>query len=223
MTTFRTASSTRVSGPGEERDARASERPPEMDDTVLIAQIRAGNPAVADLFCRRVWPQVDRTVRRLLGRDDGERDDLSQLAIIELVRAIGGYRGESALDTWVSAVTAHVVYKNIRRRPIGRHVSLDSIQESFLPQSRMDGEGAMVAREVLSRILDHLEGIGEKLSWTFVLHDVLGHGLRDVARIMSVSEAAAQSRLVRGRKQLHQRISEDPEIADYFGNLDGDR
>jgi RNA polymerase sigma-70 factor (ECF subfamily) len=191
-----------------------------MDDDELIAQIRTGNPVVADLFCKRVWPQVDRTVRRLLGRNDGEREDLTQQAIIELVRTIGGFRGECALDTWVSAVTAHVVYKDIRRRPIDRYVSLDAIQEDALATSGSNGELTFAAREVLARILGHLNAIGEKLAWSFVLHDVLGHGLRDVASIMGVSEAAAQSRLVRGRHQLHQRIADDPELADLAKDLE---
>jgi RNA polymerase sigma-70 factor, ECF subfamily len=191
-----------------------------MDDDELIAQIRTGNPVVADLFCKRVWPQVDRTVRRLLGRNDGEREDLIQQAIIELVRTIGRFRGESSLDTWVSAVTAHVVYKDIRRRPIDRYVSLDLVQDDALPTSGANGELTFAAREVLARILGHLNAIGEKLAWSFVLHDVLGHGLREVATIMGVSEAAAQSRLVRGRHRLHQRIAGDPELSDLAKHLE---
>src|SRR6476469_3514314 len=99
--------------------------PAAVDDARLIAEVRAGNPAVAEQFCRRVLPIVDRTVRRLLGRDDSEREDFAQIAIIELVKAIGRFRQESSLDTWVSSVTAHVVYKQIRRRPLERHLPLD--------------------------------------------------------------------------------------------------
>ena len=205
--------------------SRASPRSPSgpamMDDDTLISEIRAGNPAVADAFCIRVLPAVERTVRRLLGRDDGEREDLTQIAIIELVRAIGGFRGESSLDTWVSAVTAHVVYKQIRRRPLERHLSLDLVDEEMLRSRRPSGEGTLAVREILSRIVQHLDAIGEKLAWSFVLHDVLGHAVGEVAQITGVSEAAAQSRLVRGRRRLHERIAGDPELADLFVELEG--
>ncbi len=194
-----------------------------MDDTSLVAAIRAGDPVVAETFCRRVLPTVERTVRRLLGRDDGEREDLVQIAIIEIVRSIGRYRGASSLDTWVTSVTAHLVYKQIRRRSIERLVSLDGIQEEALPWSRSEGERSLATREILARIVKHLEAVGDKLAWTFVLHDVLGYDLGEVAQMMNASEAAAQSRLVRGRRRLHERIARDPELADLFVELAGRR
>ena len=194
-----------------------------MDDTSLVAAIRAGDPVVAETFCRRVLPTVERTVRRLLGRDDGEREDLVQIAIIEIVRSIGRYRGASSLDTWVTSVTAHLVYKQIRRRSIERLVSLDGIQEEALPWSRSEGERSLATREILARIVKHLEAVGDKLAWTYVLHDVLGYDLGEVAQMMNASEAAAQSRLVRGRRRLHERIARDPELADLFVELAGRR
>ena len=183
-------------------------------DAALLDELRAGNPMVADAFCRRVWPQVERTVRRLTGADHNEADDFSQLAVIELVRTIGAYRGECALDTWVAAVTAHVVYKQLRRSPRGRHLSLDHVQEHLLPTSRPTAERALAVREVLARILVHLDAVGDKLAESFVLHDVLGHSLREVAQLTGASEAAVQSRLSRGRRQLHERIAGDPELAE---------
>ena len=184
------------------------------EDAALIAEVLDGNPDKATAFCQRVWRPVDRTVRRLLGRDDSEYDDLMQLAIIELIRSIGSYRGEGALDTWVSAVAARVVYRQIRRRSVDRCVPLDSVHEDLLPSSRAAGEEVLAERESLSRIVRHLDVLGEKLAWSFILHDVLGYGLRDVARIMGSSEAAAQSRLVRGRRRLHELIAADPALAD---------
>lgn len=191
-----------------------------LDDATLLAAVRMGDPTVADALCRRVWPAVDRTVRRLLRRNDSEREDVTQLALIEIVRAIAGYRGESTLDTWVSAVTARVVYKQIRRRPFANHLSLDTIDEAALGHpGAASGERTIAARELLARVIGHFDRAGEKLAWAFVLHDVLGYGLRDAAHIMGVSEAAAQSRLFRGRRRIHDSIAADQELADLLQRL----
>ena len=223
MVTFRIVSGKGQGGGSEPRDSGTSTVSPTMDDDSLLEEVRAGNRVVANLFCMRVLPTVDRTVRRLLGRDDSDREDLTQTAIIELVRSIGKFRGESSLDTWVSAVTAHVVYKHIRRRPLDPHLSLDAVPEDVLTSVRPSGESTVAVRELLTRILRHLGAIGEKIAWSFVLHDVLGHRLDEVAAIMGITEAAAQSRLVRGRRRLHQRIAEDAELAGLFMNLERTR
>lgn len=195
---------------GRSAPSGADSTPSREDDDALIADVTAGRSESAAAFCQRVWRPVDRTVRRLLGHDDSEYDDLVQLAIVELIRSVGSFRGEGSLDAWVSAVTAHVVYRFIRRRSIDRYVPLDSVQPDALHSPRPVGEDSIAQRESLARVVGHLGELGEKLAWTFVLHDVLGYRLRDVARIMGGSEAAAQSRLVRGRRRLHELIADDP-------------
>ncbi|HET6147857.1 MAG TPA: sigma-70 family RNA polymerase sigma factor [Polyangia bacterium] len=180
----------------------------------MIADVVAGNPERAAAFCQRVWRPVDRAVRRLLGHDDSDYEDLVQLSIIELIRSISNYRNEGSLDAWVSGVTAHMVYRHIRRRGIDRLVSIDQVQEDLLHSGQTTGEEALADRQSVARVVQHLDRLGEKLAWAFILHDVHGYGLRDVARIMGTSEAAAQSRLVRGRRRLHQLIAADPELAD---------
>ena len=42
--------------------------------------------------------------------------------MIEVVFTVGTYRGDCSLDSWTSAVAAHVVYKHIRRRKIERRI-----------------------------------------------------------------------------------------------------
>jgi DNA-directed RNA polymerase specialized sigma24 family protein len=43
-----------------------------------------------------------------------------------------------------------------------------------------------------------------------MLHDMLGRDLSEVAVLLDITVAAAQSRLVRGRKELERRLSGAP-------------
>ena len=42
-----------------------------------------------------------------------------------------------------------------------------------------------------------------------LLHDMLGHELSEIAVLHGISVAAAQSRVLRARKELQQRLEED--------------
>jgi RNA polymerase sigma-70 factor (ECF subfamily) len=171
-----------------------------------------------------VRPQVDRTIRRLLGPGDPEHEDVAQQALIELVSTIGRYRGDCSLESWTSVVTAHVVYKSIRRRRFERRVfcSLDAEHTAQIAGPVDIGRDA-ITRSVMTRVLGHLEGMDHDKAWTFVLHDVCGYDLREVARITNVSMSAAQTRLVRGRRELHERIGGDRELASRLESVEGER
>jgi RNA polymerase sigma-70 factor (ECF subfamily) len=192
------------------------------EDLHLLDQVRRGNAASAAALYDRVRPQVDRTIYRLLGRGDIDHADLAQVALIEIVTTVGRYRGECVLDTWVSTVTAHVVFKHLRRRQSERrlfeHLLGDDDDITAAP-ARLGRD--TVAKDVLRRIGVHLERMDPVYSTAFVLHDVFGHDVREMAHILGVSASAAQSRLVRGRRQLHERIAADPELAPLLSRMEG--
>ena len=193
---------------------------PRMDDTRLLAALRAGDVSAATAFYERSRPIVDRTVRRLLGRPDQDQQDISQQVMVEIVRSIDRYRGECPFDAWISTVAAHVVYKRLRQRKMERRV----LAVETLP---VDVEAAdqparsTLLRSIVERVSQHLRQIESRRAWAFVLHEVHGYDLREMAQIMGTSLAAAQSRLVRGRKELHQRIAADPELADALVRREG--
>ena len=195
---------------------------PALDDSELLAALARGDASAATALHDRLRPQVERTVRRLLGSNDPDRSDVAQQAMIEVVFTVGTYRGDCSLDSWTSAVAAHVVYKHIRRRKVERRIfgrlDADLFFEARSPSRT--GHEALV-RSALRRVLTHLDAVEEVKAWAFVLHDVCGYDLREIARITGVSAAAAQTRLVRGRREVHERIAEDPELASLLESLGG--
>jgi RNA polymerase sigma factor (sigma-70 family) len=185
-----------------------------LDDRALVAAAKTGNPAIASMLCDRLWPQVDRSIRRLVGASDIDRDDLSQLAMIEVVSTIDRYRADCSLDSWTQAVTANVVFKHLRRRRLERRVFSDLLVDDAVVGSSVHVERRSATREALARVAAHLDDMNEGRAWAFVLHDLLGYDLREVAQITKSSVAATQSRLVRGRREVHERIGRDGDLGE---------
>ena len=185
-----------------------------LDDARLVAAVRSGNSAMAGPFYDRTRGMVARTVQRLLGASDNDFDDLVQVAMIELLHSLNRYRGECSLDTWTATISANVVYKHIRRRGLERHIFAREVAPEDVPQT---SHQRPVLRGMVERVMHHLAQMAHERAWTFLLHDVHGYSLDEVAGITGASVAAAQSRLVRGRRELHERIANDPDLA---GGLD---
>jgi RNA polymerase sigma-70 factor (ECF subfamily) len=193
-----------------------------IDDRALVAAVKAGDDGVASSFCARVWPAVDRTIRRLLGTRDADRDDVGQLALIELVNTIGRYRGDCSLDAWAQTITSHVIFKHIRRRRLERRIFTDLLAEDAAALAApVRDEWRSSTRELLARVADHLGAMARERAWAFVMHDILGYDLREIAEMTESSVAAAQSRLVRGRRELHDRVAGDPALVDLLEGLGG--
>jgi RNA polymerase sigma-70 factor (ECF subfamily) len=186
------------------------------DDEILEA-VRRGDAVVAQDFYWRIKPIVDRTVRRLMGRVDRDGEDLVQIALVQLIESLPSYRGECPLDAWVSAVAANVVYKHIRRRRLERSIfesALDGQEEASASQKTTGIAQRVLLRDAVKQVVEHLTTIRPDRAWAFLLHDVCGYSLDEVAHICGASVVAAQSRLVRGRRDLHQLIAADPGLVD---------
>lgn len=194
---------------------------PTLDDSQLLASIRAGDPDAAAALHDRLRPVVERAIRRLLGRRDRDHEDLTQQAMIEVVYTIDRFRGDCPLDAWASTVAAHVVYNHIRRRTTERRIfDAARLEDDDAPASLRSLSRDTAARSTLKRVMSHLDAIDEVKAWTYVLHDVCGYDLREVAEITETSVAAAQSRLVRGRRELRERLAADPELAPMLSEKD---
>ena len=197
---------------------------PALDDSELLAALGRGDTSAATALHDRLRPRSNARSVGSSARENPDVGDVVQQAMIEVVFTISSYRGDCSLDSWTSAVAAHVVYKHIRRRKIERRIfgrlDADLLLDTRSPSRT--GREALV-RNMLRRVLTHLDAVDDVKAWAFVLHDVCGYDLREIAEITGVSTAAAQTRLIRGRREVHERIAADPELANLLESIGGAR
>lgn len=186
----------------------------EVTDADLIDAFERGEGHACETLYDRLIGVVEGTLWRVLGRREEHHDDLVQAAFEQIVLTLSRRKFARAcsLSSWAASVTTHVAFNTIRSRTRERRVldrGRDGEQEARARGGSLDVEREATVREALGRVRGHLADMDQDRATTVFLHDVLGHELAEIAVLTGVSVAAAQSRLVRARKELHRRLAAD--------------
>jgi len=208
----------RLKAPAEPRRSTLRVLPVEKRDVAqpsdeeLIDAVRRGDHRVAALLYDRVVGNVERALFRVFGRREPDHDDLVQTVFEQIVLTLTrrSYAQACSLKTWASSIAGHVALNTLRSRRVERRV-LDR-RPPIDPQqvrSKDDVEATANARFELQRVRRTLTGLPIEQSQTLLLHDILGHGLAEIAVMMQVPVMTAQTRLSRGRRRLIARMEQE--------------
>lgn len=186
---------------------------PSDDEGALIAAVRRGDRRSADALVRRAGPRAKAAIRRLLRHASHDDADLLQLVLIELVTSIDAYRGDCSLNTWVDRIAAHVVYKRLRRRSLEARLFEGLGDDDAGVAGPASAERASMASSLVARVRDVLSHLDPEKVTTWVMVDVHGLSLEEVAHALEVTPVAAQSRVSRARREVRACLEGDPELA----------
>jgi RNA polymerase sigma-70 factor, ECF subfamily len=173
--------------------------------TTVITNAQSGDKRALDELAGRIRPHVERQLGRYPVSDE-DRLDLVQSTLLQVVRRIGSFRGDSSFTTWLFRVTANEALMLMRsqRRMRARLVEgLDLEDLATLPmvRSHSDDDAASLAeREKFVRAA--LDQLPEEYRDIVVAHYHEDLGLHEIAERLSVSESAVRSRLHRARVRL---------------------
>jgi RNA polymerase sigma-70 factor (ECF subfamily) len=188
-----------------------SSRQPALSDERLCDALAAGEPWAGDALYDRVEDIVAPVLFQLLGPDH-EQDDLIQQAMEKVISTVvsGRFGRRCSLRKWAQLITQNVAFDALRKRARERRVLDRTVVPGTVELVVTTSDGAPELAVDTSRRMENLRAalaaIKRERAEAVLLHDVLGHELTEIARLTGVSIAAAQSRLVRGRKDVVKRM-----------------
>src|SRR5437667_4605750 len=94
-----------------------------LTDPELARRIATGDRHAFELLMRRHNQKLYRTARSVL-KDDAEAEDAVQEAYLLAYRAIGRFRGEAKLSTWLVRIVVNEAVTRLRKRNRGAEVIL---------------------------------------------------------------------------------------------------
>ncbi|MFB6375212.1 MAG: RNA polymerase sigma factor, partial [Bradymonadaceae bacterium] len=144
---------------------------------------------------------VRRHVGRLLG-PDGPVDDVVQEVFVEVFSSIAEFRGDSSFKTWLYRITRNVAISRLRkRRP--KQVDLSALDPL---RSATDTREELEARDQVKALYAVLDQVKPESREAFLLHEVEGWKLREIAEKTDTSINTIGSRVRRTRKRLRKYL-----------------
>lgn len=143
---------------------------------------------------------------RYLG-DADDAQDVMHDAFVKVFASIARFRGEAALETWISRIMANTSINSIRkqaRRGIKKDIDDLKLADQSDTTGMIETPNSLSAQEVLKMITELPVGYRTVLS----MYALDGYTHQEIAKALGISEGTSKSQLAKARKMLKQRIEE---------------
>lgn len=182
------------------------------DDLALAGRCNAGDKAAQRTLYEREKRRVHATLYRIFGHNR-QIEDVLQEVFLQVFRSLGSFRGESSLATWIDRCTVRVAFADLARGR-RRGPELELVPE--IPSNDPSAERIAHARDATRRLYATLDAIDPRQRLAFVLHEVEGHSLAEVAELMESNVVATKARLFRARQKVHGAAAQDAVLAGFL-------
>lgn len=188
---------------------------------VLVERLKRGDAlAVAELAATYGDRIARIAIRYVKNREDAE--EVAQDVLLKVSRAIGTFRGDAALGSWIFRITSNAAVSHLRQHQASRRAevpfaapragampsrrrcesSTDAADRSSMPDQ------AYLRGQMRKRLRDALLALPLIYRTSVELRDVEGLSTAEASCVLGVTTQTIKSRLHRGRALLRPRLAE---------------
>ncbi|CAM4168177.1 RNA polymerase sigma factor [Comamonas aquatilis] len=199
-------------------------------DLELTFRAISGDEVAFEAIMRRHNRLLFRTARAIL-KSDMDAEDAVQQAYLQAWQALGDFRADAKLSTWLVRIVANEALGQLRRRqlkivPLESALASTEALDSNWQQDDMDRSPDRTAmRSELRQIMEaRIDMLPTDFRRVFMLRGVEEMSVEEVSQILEIPEATVRTRFFRARSMLREGLSQDLDMAlsDAF-TLDGER
>ena len=185
----------------------------------------AGDSAAFELLMRRHNRRLFRVARSVL-RDDADAEDVLQESYLAAYGAIGSFRGDASLATWLSRLVLNHCLSRVRRQQRRDNiVSIVPDVDGDASETDFETPDRSLVRAQLRAVLERkVDALPPAFRTVFVLRSIEELSVEETAQLLHIPEATVRSRHFRAKGLLRESLAHDTDVAEQelFG-FDGDR
>jgi len=175
-------------------------------DAELVDRCRQGDLAAFEELYRAHAGKLYSLACRMIGNPT-DAEDLLQEIFLSAHRKLDGFRGESALGTWLYRLATNHCLDYLRSRASRTNQLTDVLDDE--PGLFEAGRRGLAEQTVMKMDLERaMARLPEGCRAAFVLHDVQGLEHREVADVLGIAEGTSKSQVHKARLRLRAMLSE---------------
>ena len=190
----------------------------EGEEHKFIERLKARDERAFIELVQAYEQRVFRLVFRMLGRRD-EAEDMAQEVFVQVFKAIGQFRGDSKLSTWLYRIAVNLC-KNRVKYLARRYTDAQDELEPIADRSQL-GDAKAVTYSAVARPDQMVEGfqveqivhramarLEPDFREVLILRDVEDLSYEEIGEITGLAEGTVKSRIHRGRTMLKALVEE---------------
>ncbi len=180
------------------KGSRLANAPEQLE---LLRRAQSGDKAA---FERLISPHMNRfygLAYQMMGNAE-DAADVTQDAMIKAYRALGTYRGDAEVFTWIARIIRNTALDELKRAVRKHEDPVDVIPET--PVHTLERKAEESELQVLMG--EAIEGLSDKLRDPLVMYDIEGYSYEEIAGILDINIGTVKSRLNRARESLKTKL-----------------
>lgn len=190
---------------------------PRRSDDQLAQEVGRGDCAALEALMRRYNQRLYRVARSIL-RNEADAEEAVQEAFFLAYRAIGKFRGDSKLSTWLVRIVVNESNKRLRKLNRSKSwVEFDDALEQNDETAEADmkefspdqPEKALVRAQTRALIEAKIDQLPTSFRAVFMLRAVEEMSVEETAACLGIPPATVRSRYFRARAQLKKLLAHE--------------
>lgn len=169
------------------------------------------SPTIDGLYSRYRLPLLQIIGRYV--RCPAEREDVLHDVFLRVHRALPGFRGDSALFTWLYRIAVNTSLNYIRRKSFRLADETVSVEQLELEVSSADDPELLASAQ---QCQERMEAVMKQLGWAnkdaYLLYSKTGLSYDSIARLLGCPVGTVRSRIARTRSNLKAVLGNQLEV-----------
>ena len=167
-----------------------------------------------ELIFREYAPRIYAIARRMLG-NDADAEDVTQDVLLQVIRKLDTFRGDSQIGTWLHRVTVNAALAHRQKRANRQKHEAGEVDDETLGGGPAGGvkrwnvspDEPVLAEEQAAIIEKAIGTLPEPFRDVYVLADVEGLPNAEIGEMLGLSVPAVKSRLHRARLRMRDELA----------------